>query len=296
MIFYDYFAEIGYRLVYLVWSLMITFLTCYHYSLTLIYLFARPFLRSSHSSDGRIHSKGLSDPDCTQSSVLSQNDEIKEIGLEWGLRDNLEIESPIYIDLTGIHKVEGFIFTNLTEGFHTTLKICLFWSLLFMLPVICYQFWCFLIPSWYAFQRTVSIRLIKHSGLFTVLGGASFYYLVLPSILDFLLHFKVNSPLITIQYQGRIEDYVKTSCSLFLIVVLSFQLSVILFSLYQKGCLNPITSRMISRHRKVLGVFGILLLALLLPPEPFSSFIVFSGFFLILEGIIWVGFFEGIKG
>ena len=30
---------------------------------------------------------------------------------------------------------KGFIFTNLTEAFHTTLKVSVFWSFLFVLPI-----------------------------------------------------------------------------------------------------------------------------------------------------------------
>ena len=40
---------------------------------------------------------------------------------------------------------KGFIFTNLTEAFHTTLKICFIWSSVFLLPVFFYQKGCHLV-------------------------------------------------------------------------------------------------------------------------------------------------------
>ena len=103
---------------------------------------------------------------------------------------------------------KGFIFTNLTEAFQTTLKICFIWSSAFLLPVIFYQFWCFFTPSWYFFERVQGRVYLFFGTLLNLLGGSLFYFLVLPEVFDCLLNFKVNSPLDTIQLHALIDAYV----------------------------------------------------------------------------------------
>ncbi len=236
MIFFSYFAEIGYRLFYIICCLLISFLTCYYYSLELIYLFARPFLRSNH-----------------------------------------------HLGFT----CKGFIFTNLTEAFHTTLKICFIWSFLFLLPVIFYQFWCFFTPSYYFFERVRTRDYIKKVIVATLLGGFCFEFIVLPEVLDFLLNFKISSPLFMIQLEARIDSYVKTSLYVFLIVESLFQMPLFFYFLYQKGYID---SETISLHRKMFVLFFLLLVALLTPPDPLAELFLFLLFWLFLEFIIWVGF------
>lgn len=241
MNFFFYFAEIRYRFTYLICSFLITFFTCYFYSLELIYLFARPFLHSKH---------------------------------------HLLIFE------------KGFIFTNLTEAFHTTYKISVFWSFLFVLPIIIYQFWCFFTPSWYSFER-VRRRVYIFSGMVSsFLGGFCFYFLVLPELLDFLLNFKINSPLFTIQLEARIDSYVRISSTVFLIVESIFQIPLFFCFLYIYGYVDSV---FLSLNRKIFVLLFLLLSALLTPPDPLTELIVFLFFWFFFEFIIWIGFLEWKK-
>jgi len=42
---------------------------------------------------------------------------------------------------------KSLIFTELTEAFYVTLKICALWSLGSVLPVFLYHTWCFIAPG-----------------------------------------------------------------------------------------------------------------------------------------------------
>jgi len=238
MILFFYFAEIRYRLTYLICSFFITFFGCYYYSLELIYLFARPFLHSKHHFD------------------------------------------------------KGFIFTNFTEAFHTTLKICFIWSFLFLVPVIFYQFWCFFTPSWYSFERLRIRTSIFSAILLTFLGGFIFYFLVLPELLDFLLNFKINNTLFTIQLEARIDSYVKISSGVFLIVESIFQTPLFFYFLYVYGYVDSV---FLSKNRKTFVLFFVLLSALLTPPDPLTEFFIFLFFWFFFESLIWIGFLEWKK-
>ena len=184
---------------------------------------------------------------------------------------------------------KGFIFTNLTEAFHTTLKICFIWSLVFLLPVFFYQFWCFFAPSWYFFER-IQYRIILLSAiLLALLGGFTFYFLVLPELLDFLLNFKVNSPLFTIQLEARIDSYVRISSGVFLIVESVFQTPLFFCFLYVYGYVN---SAFLSSNRKIFVLFFIFLSALFSPPDPITQLGLFLFFWFFFELFIWIGFLQ----
>lgn len=237
MIFF-YFAEIRYRLGYSFVSFLITFFTCYFYSLPLIYLFARPFLHSKH----RI---------------------------------------PLFD--------KGFIFTNITEAFHTTLKICFIWSFLFIIPVIFYQLWSFFAPSWYCFERVRARGYFVSAILLSALGGFGFEFYILPQFLDFLLNFKVDSPVFTIQLEARIDSYVRISSSVFLIVQFTFQTPLFFSFLYVSGYID---SAFLSLNRKVFVLSLLLLSAFLTPPDPLTECFIFLLLWFLFEFMIWIGFLE----
>lgn len=184
---------------------------------------------------------------------------------------------------------KGFIFTNLTEAFHTTLKICFIWSFLFLLPLIFYQFWCFFTPSYVSFERARYKVFIFSAILCTLLGGFVFYFLVLPELLDFLLNFKINCPLFTIQLEARIDSYVRISSGVFLIVESIFQIPLLFYFLYIHGYVKSV---FLSKNRKIFVLFFVLLAALLTPPEPLTEFFIFLFFWFFFESLIWIGFLE----
>lgn len=237
MYFFYYLSEIRYRLFYLGISFLITFFTCYYYSLELIYLFTRPFLHLNHHS---------------------------------ALFD------------------KGFIFTNLSEALHTTLKICFIWSFLLFLPFFFYQFWCFFTPSWFFFERARVRMYVLSATVCLFLGGLSFYFLVLPEFLEFLLNFKINTPLFTVQLEARIDSYVRVSTGVFLIVECIFQTPLLFSLLYFFGYVDSI---FLSKNRKIFVFFLLFLSALLSPPDPFAEFLIFSFFISSFELFIWIGFF-----
>lgn len=184
---------------------------------------------------------------------------------------------------------KGFIFTNLTEAFQTTLKVCFVWSLLFLLPLIFYQSWCFFAPSWYLFERKRAKKGLLFGALCGFLGGFTFYSLVLPQILDFLLGFKVVSPLFTIQLQARIDSYVTLSSTVFLIVEGVFQAPLSIYFLYLYRCVD---SAFFSLNRKIFVLFFLFLSALLSPPDLLTELALFFFFWFVFECTVWVGFLE----
>ena len=183
---------------------------------------------------------------------------------------------------------KGFIFTNLTEAFHTTIKICFIWSFLFFLPFFFYQFWCFFAPSWFFFEREKVKRYLCSATVYAFLGGFCFYFLILPQLLDFLLNFKINTPLFTVQLEARIDSYVKISSAVFLIVESLFQMPFFFSLFYSLGYIDSV---FLSKNRKIYILFFLLLSAFLSPPDFLAEIFIFSFFICFFELFIWIGFF-----
>ena len=183
---------------------------------------------------------------------------------------------------------KGFIFTNFTEAFHTTLKICFIWSFLFFLPFLFYQFWCFFTPSWYYFEKKI-YKIYMFSTLFLAFSASfCFYFLVLPELIDFLLNFKINTLLFTVELEARIDSYVKISSGVFLIVQSFFQTPLLFSILYSFGLIDSV---FLSKNRKILILCILLLSALVAPPDPVAELLIFLIFLLCFEFFIWIGFF-----
>ena len=277
MCFFYYFTEIRYRLSYLGVSFLITFFTCYYYSLELVYLFARPFLHSKHLTDTT-----------SNKSMICPCYSITDTSLaDTSLGSVRSVNGPVKSDVTDVIFDKGFIFTSLTEAFHTTIKICFIWSFLFFLPFFFYQFWCFFAPSWLIFERVrAKVYLLSAvSGAF--LGGYCFYFLVLPELIDFLLNFKINTPLFTVQLEARIDSYVRISSGVFLIVEFVFQMPLLFSLFYFFGLIDSV---FVSKNRKIFILFFLLLAAFLSPPDPLAEFLIFSFFICTFEFFIWIGF------
>lgn len=184
---------------------------------------------------------------------------------------------------------KGFIFTNVTEALHTTIKICFIWSFLFILPFFIYQFWCFFTPSWFFFERGRVKRYVFSATVYAFLGGFCFYFIILPELLDFLLNFKINTSLFTVQLQARIDSYVKISSAVFLIVELVFQMPLFFTILYSLGYIDSV---FLSKNRKIFILFFLLLSAFLSPPDFLTEIVIFSFFVCFFELFIWVGFLK----
>ena len=271
MCFFYYFTEIRYRLSYLGASFLITFFTSYYYSLELVYLFARPFLHSKHLTSKSSICYSITDTSLADTSFGSVR----------------SVNGPVKSDVTDVIFDKGFIFTSLTEAFHTTIKICFIWSFLFFLPFFFYQFWCFFTPSWFLFERVrAKIYLFSATSL-AFLGGYCFYFLVLPELIDFLLNFKINTPLFTVQLEARIDSYVRISSGVFLIVEFVFQMPLLFSLFYFFGLIDSV---FLSKNRKIFILFFLLLAAFLSPPDPLAEFLILSFFICTFEFFIWIGF------
>lgn len=157
-----------------------------------------------------------------------------------------------------------FVFFNIPEALYTTLKVCALVSLCTVIPVLWYQFWSFLIPSFTVSER---IRVTRVSLLFFLLFSLSIcwtFSIGTPLLAEFLLQYQINQGSFILEYQATLASYVSWTWSCLLIVSILAQCPTILFVglLWKK--LKP---KDITKNRKAIFLLCMCLAASLSPPD-----------------------------
>lgn len=188
---------------------------------------------------------------------------------------------------------KSFIFTELTEALYVTLEICIITSLSLVFPLLCYQAWCFLLPSFYNLERRGWSLFLLLSILFSFLALLSVYLLILPGIAGVLLQFEIKSQILTIQLEARIDSYVDWSSKIFLGVLVYGQLPLLSYIGFYWGLLSP---NLLIRRRRPLLALSILISALLSPPDLLTQWLVTVSILFWTEAIIWLGMVFNRRG
>lgn len=180
----------------------------------------------------------------------------------------------------------SFIFTELTEALYVTLEICVITGVCLVFPLLCYQTWCFFVPSIYNRERKRWSLFLSISILFSILALLSVYLLVLPEIASILLMFEIKSQILTIQLEARIDSYVNWSSKIFLAVLVYAQLPLLSYMAYHLSLLSP---SLLIRNRKLLFALSLLVAAFLSPPDVITQWLVTISIWSWIEVIIFLG-------
>lgn len=146
---------------------------------------------------------------------------------------------------------------GVTEPFFTAVKVSLYAAFCVALPVILYQLWSFLAPAMEEHaQRIVSVFVLFATVLFA--GGLAFgYFVVLPRALTFLTNFDEDL------YNDQLRaNYYFSFVSLALVgMALVFEMPIFILTLVR---LRVLTAERL-RHNRRLGIFLVVVVAVLLP-------------------------------
>jgi sec-independent protein translocase protein TatC len=159
---------------------------------------------------------------------------------------------------------KSFIFTELTEAFYVTLKMCALWSLGSICPLLLYHTWCFIAPASFPLERERWGVLCLMCSCFVFVAIISTYNIVLPQAASVLLTFEVTDPAVSIQLQARIGPYIDLSLKIALLAVVILQFPLVFGISFHLGALNP---RLLTDNRKLLLLMSLMIAALVSPPD-----------------------------
>jgi sec-independent protein translocase protein TatC len=162
------------------------------------------------------------------------------------------------------------IYTSLTEGFMTYIKVAFFAGIFLTFPFLLYQVWAFIAPGLYKDERGAFLPFLIATPVLFFLGGALVYFLVIPMAWDFFLSFQstAQETVLPVQLEARIGDYLDLVMTLIFAFGLCFQLPVALCLMAKAGLIKA-ASLVSFRKYAVIIVFTVA--AFLTPPDVISQ-------------------------
>lgn len=181
------------------------------------------------------------------------------------------------------------IFTGVTEGFFTYLKVGIIAGIFLAAPYIIYQIWAFVAPGLFKREKKILIPISIISAVFFV-GGALFgYFVVFPFGFQFLIG-KFSSDVI--QAMPSIKEYLSLATKMLIAFGVIFELPLVIFVLARIGIVDH---KFLRKYRKyaILGAF--IVGAILTPPDVITQLMMAGPLIVLYEISIWVAYFFGKK-
>lgn len=162
------------------------------------------------------------------------------------------------------------IYTGLTEGFFTYLKVSFFAGIFLTFPVLLTQIWLFLTPGLRQEEKNAFLPFLIATPLLFFAGGAVVYYIVMPMAWPFFLSFQStgHSATLPVELEPRISEYLDLVMTLIFAFGLCFQLPVLLTLLGKAGIVRADT---LTKGRKYAIIAAFAIAAFLTPPDIISQ-------------------------
>ena len=180
------------------------------------------------------------------------------------------------------------IFTGLTEGLITHVKLSLYSGFILSFPFIISQIYLFLAPGLYKKEKNILLIYIFSSAILFGLGVSMVYFFVIPSAWKFFLSFERlgSESSLPIFLEARISEYLDLILELIIGFGLAFQLPVILVILIS---LDLIKINSLIKFRRYAIVIMFIIAAILTPPDVLSQITLALPLLLLYEISIILG-------
>lgn len=167
---------------------------------------------------------------------------------------------------------------GLTEQFMTHLRVALYVGLLFALPYVLYELYCFVSPGLYRNERLAGRWIVGSGYCMFLLGTAVTYFIIFPFTVRFLGTYQVSTdidPMLTLQ------SYIDTLITLCFVMGVVFELPVVCAVLGRLGIISGSVMRRYRRHALV----AILVVAAVITPttDVFTLLVVSLPIWLLYE-------------
>jgi sec-independent protein translocase protein TatC len=185
------------------------------------------------------------------------------------------------------------ISTDLAEFWYTTICISLNVALFAIFPVLLYNFWAFIIPSFYKRERILWTFYFVLSLILFFLGLILIFFFIIPFIIHFLFKTQTSSILINLKLLTKLWSYISFVIQILFIFCCVFQMPVFLAIFFEIGLLNQ---SMLTKNRKSSFFFLMILSAWIAPPDlTLQCFLTFF-FFFLYEFSIFYSVFQNSLG
>ena len=186
-----------------------------------------------------------------------------------------------------LHYERQFICTQLTEPLWSTFQICMWTSFYLFAPLSIYQTVCFFLPSCYSFEKRRLVAIFMFSFLVFYISLFVCHFYLAPKVWHLLLNYQLSSSALSIQLETRISSYIDSTCRLFGLTVLSFQIPLVLFVFLERNIINASS---LSRKRVWFLLSFLLGASFLSPPDWRSQLLIAFLLSAFFELAVWFAF------
>lgn len=163
------------------------------------------------------------------------------------------------------------IFTAVTDGFVTEMRVAWFVALVFGFPVLAWQIYAFVAPALYPGEKKWFRAYLLAAPVLFIMGAALAYVAVLRLALAFFLSFGLDAAGTAgmgSTYLGTVGAYLSFVTGLLLAFGISFQLPIVITALGRSGLVPLATLKAKRRHAVVLVL---IFAAIVTPPDVISQ-------------------------
>lgn len=169
-----------------------------------------------------------------------------------------------------------FVFISPSELFMANLKIAIIMGLIIASPVILTNLWLFVSPALEKGQKRAIIVALSIGGVFFVLGAYFAFRIVLPTILQFFMGFKIPEIQEMISFSSYLSLVVNTMLSFGIV----FEMPSIMMILTRLGLIKV---AFMKRYRKYVILVIFVVGALLTPPDVISQVMIAVPMLVLFE-------------
>jgi sec-independent protein translocase protein TatC len=182
-------------------------------------------------------------------------------------------------------KIEGFIYTDVTELFYTNMEICLKFNILLHMPILYLHVWLFMKTSLNNYQKWHLYKLLKYSLLLYIFSIIFAIYLLIPLSWNFFYYDEVMN----ISIEPRISLFINFILKIIIFSLLIFQIPIICFyGLYYE----IYNISIVSKNKSYILMDLLLMVSLTSPADMVSFLLLLLPLLLFYEMSIWVYLYD----
>ncbi len=181
------------------------------------------------------------------------------------------------------------IFTGLTEGFMTHMRLSLFMGFALSFPYIIYHLYQFIAPGLYRNEKKLILPFVVSAVILSFIGMAMAYFLVAPVACKFFISFEgiinYNNHNIPIVLEARVSEYLSTIIQLLVSFGIVFQMPILLIMLGKVGIVSVNT---LIKYRRHAIVINFIFAAIITPPDVISQIMLAIPMIILYEVSIFL--------